>query len=372
MVAINLKTRIKLKKVLITMVCWLAIGLVVSLYDELLLRSDYSSGSSDMYSFSGNLGFNLMAAFFGSMLGGIFLVFFVEEKLRDRSYGFNILAVAITFILIVVLVTLVLGAIFVPGYTGQPLTHPDTQVAFVDYLTKNRLHLKNIIVWSIAVSITQLMLQISNKFGPGILWAFITGKYRSPRRESRIFMFADLRSSTAIAERLGNERYHELLKDFFSDITNAILYNKGQIYQYVGDEVVISWPTQHGVENAHALRCYFDMQDIIRDRAGQYQQAYGLVPQFKAGLHYGEVLAGEIGIIKRDVTYSGDVLNTSARIQSKCNELGTQLLISEELLKLMTPPKPYQSRSLGNIELKGKQEKLNLHTLVDLRIKSCG
>jgi adenylate cyclase len=54
-------------------------------------------------------------------------------------------------------------------------------------------------------------------------------------------MFVDLLSSTTIAEALGNEKYHNLLHDFYADITNPIIYNKGEIYQYVGDEVIVSW-----------------------------------------------------------------------------------------------------------------------------------
>jgi len=54
-------------------------------------------------------------------------------------------------------------------------------------------------------------------------------------------MFVDLLSSTTIAEALGNEKYHNLLHDFYADITNPIIYNKGKIYQYVGDEVIVSW-----------------------------------------------------------------------------------------------------------------------------------
>ena len=53
-------------------------------------------------------------------------------------------------------------------------------------------------------------------------------------------MFVDLISSTAIAEALGNKKYHSLLRDFYADMTNPIIYNKGEIYQYVGDEIVIS------------------------------------------------------------------------------------------------------------------------------------
>ncbi|WP_044220009.1 hypothetical protein [Chitinophaga pinensis] len=55
-------------------------------------------------------------------------------------------------------------------------------------------------------------------------------------------MFLDLNSSTTIAETLGDKRYHAFLKDIFTDITNPILDKKGEIYQYVSDEVIVAWP----------------------------------------------------------------------------------------------------------------------------------
>ncbi|MBA3647641.1 MAG: adenylate/guanylate cyclase domain-containing protein [Chitinophagales bacterium] len=194
---------------------------------------------------------------------------------------------------------------------------------------------QNIVAWSGAVALTQFFLQISDKFGQGILWSFIMGKYHSPREEEHMFMFVDLASSTTIAGKLGNKNYHSLLKDFFADITNPIIHNKGEIYQYVGDEIVISWKLKNGIDNNQCLNCFFDMRKKIYEMKEKYESIYGLVPEFKAGLHYGKVIAGEVGIIKRDITYSGDVLNTTARIQSKCNEYQVKILCSDELLGLL-------------------------------------
>ena len=85
-----------------------------------------------------------------------------------------------------------------------------------------------------------LFLQISDKFGPRMLGRFLIGKYHQPREEQRIFMFMDMKSSTSIAEQIGNKQSFNLLNDLFNDITDAILASDGEIYQYVGDEVVIS------------------------------------------------------------------------------------------------------------------------------------
>jgi adenylate cyclase len=105
------------------------------------------------------------------------------------------------------------------------------------------------------------------------------------------------------------------------------------------------------------------MRKTIAGLKERYESKYGLVPDFKAALHYGKVIAGEIGIIKRDITFSGDVLNTTARIQSKCNEYKVKILSSDELLQKLSYARNYQRIPIGDIELKGKEAKVALSTL---------
>ena len=359
----NIKLRIKLKKWAIIVVSWILVGIWITFYDYVTVSSDISIGFSEQYHLLTNLLFNVTAGLVGSLLGGAFLVFYIEEKFQEQSYGFTLLSVVISFLLIVGFITVLLGVIFVPINSGYQLTSSQGWEAFNQFI-RDPIHVKNILVWALVVSLTQFFLQVNNKFGQGVLLNFIKGTYRSPKKEERIFMFVDLKSSTSIAEKLGNEKYHELLKDFFRDITNSILYNLGQIYQYVGDEVVISWRLTDGLVQQRCINCYFDMQSSIRKRSQKYLNKYGLVPEFKAGMHYGMVTAGEIGVIKRDITYSGDVLNTAARIQSKCNELGASFLTSRSFIQRFENLKKYEVKSLGFISLKGKEKEMELCTIV--------
>ena len=360
----NLKLKIKLSKVLVITTAWAIVGIIIAVYDHLAIISGFSAGFSEKYSFVQSLVMSSGAGIFASFMAGPFLIFYIQDKFQDRSYGASILAVCISFIIIVSLITVVMGLIIAPVWSGHPLSHPEAQAQFISFI-KNPIHLKNILVWSIVVSLTQLFLQINNKFGHGVLLNFIKGRYRKPRKEDRIFMFLDLKSSTSIAEKIGDEDYHELLKDFFSDITNSIIYNKGEIYQYVGDEVVISWNLRDGIQDSHCIKCYFDIRRSIQKRDKKYMEKYNLVPEFKAGIHCGEVIAGEVGIIKRDITYSGDILNTTARIQSKCNELRTKLLASNDVISLLSNQNGYKFRHLGSIQLRGKQKSVDLSTVLE-------
>lgn len=234
-----------------------------------------------------------------------------------------------------------------------------TTIAFV----LNSAMLINFVLWGIITFFTLFLLQVNDKFGPGILLKFLAGNYHRPKKEERIFMFMDMRSSTTIAEEIGNEKYFNLLNDVFADITNTILNHEGEIYQYVGDEIVISWPVKAGVKNANCLRCFTAIQDKLITLNPIYDEKYAVTPEFKAGIHYGPVMAGEIGVIKKDIIYSGDVLNTTARIQEQCNHYQVDILVSKQVFDIIPDTQAYQLEPLGSIELRGKKGKVEINTI---------
>lgn len=190
------------------------------------------------------------------------------------------------------------------------------------------------------------------------------GTQTAPAEEvDRVFMFLDIRSSTEIAEELGHVRYFELLNDFFADISDPVVQHEGEIYQYVGDEVVITWPLERGIEAGRCVRCFFAIWDTIEMRASHYQARYGLVPTFKAGLHHGRVTTGSVGTVKKEIVFSGDVLNTTARIEGLCNRYRADLLISQDLLDLLPHDAPWQSREIGSFTLRGKKAEITLYAI---------
>jgi len=359
------KLSIQLDKVFVIVLCWLFVGVLLTLYDHFLLSSELSDGYTKDYSFFKNLTFNLSAAFLGSSLGSLWLIFYVNEKFRDRPYGYTLALVALSFFVIVAFIAFALGMGFVRYETGHwPYTNSLATEELYRNLS-NPFHLKNIVVWANIVLLTQIGLQVNDKFGQGLLWAFITGKYHRPKKEQRVVMFVDLIGSTTIAERLGNENYYKLLKDFFADITDSIIYNRGEIYQYVGDEVVISWQCDKHAVQFDYLNCYFDMRKAIESKKEKYQNKYQQVPDFKAAIHHGEVTIGEIGIIKRDLTFSGDVLNTTSRMLGFSKVYQTNILISEELFDYLTPAKaPYKYLKMGKELLRGKSQKTGIYTVL--------
>jgi len=215
----------------------------------------------------------------------------------------------------------------------------------------------------IVSAIISFTLQISQKFGPGMLWSFLIGKYHKPIEEERIFLFVDLHSSTTIAEELGHIKFSRLLQDCFFDLTDVVTKHHVDVYQYVGDEAVLSWVAQKGIQDKRCLHAYFDYMSILESRKQYYQENYGLLPYFKAGLHMGKVTAAEVGVVKKEIAYHGDVLNTTSRIQALCNKYGQALLVSEEIVKNLAQDHFFKFDLMASPLLKGKTKKVNIYSV---------
>jgi len=177
-------------------------------------------------------------------------------------------------------------------------------------------------------------------------------------------MFLDMKSSTTIAEKLGHVRYFEMLTQYYSDLSDPIIQYRGEIYQYVGDEIIVSWKPNHGLLKNNCLKCFFAMKESIKKQSEKYHAKFGLSPTFKAGFHYGRVTTGEIGVIKKDIIFTGDVLNTTARIQGLCNDYKVEILISGHLISKMDLDSEFRIEALGEKELRGRDEKVELFTVL--------
>jgi len=200
--------------------------------------------------------------------------------------------------------------------------------------------------------------QVNLLLGENNLGKLILGKFYDPREEERIFMFLDLRSSTQIAERLGHVQYSKMIQDCFNDLGVVSEY-EAEIYQYVGDEVVLTWKMKAGLSNQSCIKAYFAFKRQLTDRQENYFQKYACRPYFKAGMNSGIVSVTEIGKYKKEIAYHGDSMNTASRIQNKCNELRQSLLISETL-KNQLPPNGYDFTEMGCISLKGKEHEVRI------------
>ena len=200
--------------------------------------------------------------------------------------------------------------------------------------------------------------------GPTTLLALFSGRYRVPVREERAFLFLDLTDSTGLAQRLGPERYHAFKNEFFRDVAGPILATGGQIYQYVGDEVVVTWRVRGGRLARHPAETLLLLDEAVAARAERYRARYGEVPRYKAGLHAGDVVTAEVGTLKKDLVHTGDAVNVAARVEGQCHALGARLLASEAALGLAPLPAGVEAEEVGAVELRGRAGAVRLFRLL--------
>jgi adenylate cyclase len=206
----------------------------------------------------------------------------------------------------------------------------------------------------------------SERFGKGVFVNMLFGKYRVPREEKRIFMFLDLKDSVKIAHQLGYFLHSQFLQDCFHDLNQIVPKYEAQIYQYVGDEAVLSWSFKKGILNHNCVAVFFAFQKKLISRQAYYLDKYDVFPEFKAGLHGGTLMAAEVGFVKKELAYHGDVINTSARLQAECNKQGESFITSNELLCQIKNEGSIIAKSLGNVFLKGKDKSIGIHAVIGL------
>jgi adenylate cyclase len=221
------------------------------------------------------------------------------------------------------------------------------------------------LLFSLAMSLGfNLLVAVNRLLGQRVLLNFAAGRYRRPRIEERVLLFIDMESSTAIAERLGEAGFFVFLNQFIGDITDPIVAQRGEIHKYIGDELIVTWTLAAGLAEARCIRACFDALQRLDTRAAEYQSKFGQRANFRAGLHCGPVVIGELGLVKLEIALLGDTMNTTARVEQACRDTGHRVLASGALIaRIAALPPGIVKRSLGPMRLRGKEAELELYAL---------
>ncbi len=363
------KTKRDVARVIPFGVLWFIFSLIYCVLEKGILGDlDHYPSTGNRYKFAANI-FAIPAA--GLMMGlitGILEIGYFSKWFIKKSFARKIVFKSLLYLIIVIIFlffTLLMNAINMHSeHSFENMISP-AWAFFTDYAAVGlMLYIASIIV------ITQFYAEFSQSIGPGTLNNFFLGKYHHPVEEERIFMFLDMKSSTTIAESLGHVRYFEMLREYFFDLSVAVIDYAGTIYQYAGDEMIVSWKLKDGLKNNNCIECFFAMKRALENQAEKYNYKFGILPAFKAGLHFGTVTAGEIGSLKKEIIFTGDVLNTSARIQGLCNHFDAELLVSQDLIKILQLPATYEIKSVGENLLKGRSQIMEIFSISSSIISS--
>jgi len=220
------------------------------------------------------------------------------------------------------------------------------------------------IIFSFAAAFAVLfLLEISRIVGPRNLRDIVLARYHRPRLEERFFLFVDVAGSTSLGERIGPAAVHRFLDDVFRLASDPIADTGGEIYQYVGDEIVITWTVSEGRAEARPIACFLGIAAALAEAAPRFQRDFGVAPQLRAALHAGPVITGEIGDIKRDIVFHGDVMNTAARIEQATRDLGRAFLVSAEALDRLAGTEGYTLEPLGFHALRGRAAPVQIYAV---------
>lgn len=304
-------------------------------------------------------------AIIGSVIFGISLIFFetvVQQKLLKKLKPLlkNLFSVLYLYLSFVILLQLMGYAteVFKKGKTFSDAILMSLPEMYPEGLFDMLINMFFI------VSFVGVIIIAHRSLGPKVMRNLMLGRYDTPRTEEKIFMFLDLASSTRIAEKLGHLKYSAFIKDFFAALDEGILETKGTIYQYVGDEVVIVWNKEKGKKNFNCINFFFLAQKEIQTRSKYFWEKYHVIPQFRAGLHFGKVSVTEVGTFKKEIAYHGDPVNTSARICLQAKKMNSDFLISKEVLNLMPDANIYfDVLPFGEQQLMGKDKLIDIYEM---------
>lgn len=343
-------------------VIWLIFALIYSFVEGGILGElTYYPSTGNEYNFQSNLIFTSVFCVIVGLVQGAIEVLWMRRMFDNRALWVKLALKSLFYSIFVVLFLSVLSTLNSAfNYHGGD---------FIEGIKSLNRFISSFAFWSIVIYISVTLSfalyfsEIGQYLGDGMLHNFLFGKYHTAKQETRIFMFLDMKSSTTIAEKIGHKSYFKLLKAYYGDMTDPILETSGEIYQYVGDEIVVSWPEDVGKYKNNCIECFAKIIAVFNHKKTTYLKQFELVPEFKAGFHLGEVTTGEIGIIKKDIIYTGDVLNTTARIQAECNKYKVKALISEDLVKALKGSSSYSFKHIEELLLRGKKETIQLYSI---------
>jgi adenylate cyclase len=296
----------------------------------------------------------------GTFIGfclGIFMVFHVYDQ---RGAAIRRLSFLAGWVVIDGASTLIIAVAILVQRGATALVRSELGF-FTDYLNGG-FGLDVLIAFLIFV-VVALFMQIRPLLGPGTMWKVVTGRYHQPRKERRIYMFLDIKNSTAMAGRLGDERTHALISEVFFDADRRVAEYGGEVLNYNGDEIVATWLEADRQGNGRCLQCYRDITQALAAKAASYDERFGVHPEFWAGFHAGAVVVGECGDGKRAIVHIGDTPNIAARLEQLAKDMGHDCLISASLLAALEMPANLKAVALGAVILKGHEHDTEIYAL---------
>ncbi len=189
-------------------------------------------------------------------------------------------------------------------------------------------------------------------------------KLGGERKDVAVF-FSDIRSFTAISEKLEPEEVVEFLNEYMTRMVTCVNITNGVVDKFIGDAIMAVWgaPISHGNDTENAINGALMMRNELmvfnRGRGGTKKP----IIRIGCGINSGPVLAGQIGSEERmEYTVIGDTVNLASRIESLNKPFGTDILISVDAWEKVKGK--YKVVPMQKIKVKGKSEPQQIYAVL--------
>ena len=256
-------------------------------------------------------------------------------------------------------------ALFIGLYVASSLVvfGLDEYHSIISYL--NHSNFFSLLLFQVAViGSTTVLANLQSRFGqPGrLLKHLLFGRIR-PTQENRGFIFIDLNGSTALAERISHDLYSNLIHDCFQELEQVIDTFQGlEVYQYVGDEAILSWKLNGCDIRYQAIEVFLRFKKRLLLKKAYFCRNYDHFPTFKCAIHCGVVTRSDLGQSVVQTAFHGDVVNTASRILGLCHTHRTDLLLSKDYYQLISEKMSADKfEKEEGIWLNGKEHRITLY-----------
>ena len=286
----------------------------------------------------------LVALPIGVILGVLHTLVYPKIN-RTQSALFNIFLRTLIFSILCVLLLFAVSRVFMDN--GNAVVF-DIRKTF----TENPV--VNIFIYMLIIeNLVALFILVRRNLGGNYFLNTVTNTYRNPKEELRVFMFLDMQDSTPIAAKMGHLNFSNYVQNCFLDLSDVVLRYGGEIYQFVGDEAVITWKPSGKFNYYKCVDLYFSYMDHLKKKENFYNKKYNSFPVFRCAIHSGMVSTALVGDYKKEIAYHGDALNYCSRLQSACKDNNAYVLVSEEFCGNLSILKNYVLEAVLLRSLKG-------------------
>ena len=178
-------------------------------------------------------------------------------------------------------------------------------------------------------------------------------------------LFCDIRSFTAMSEKMEASEVVSLLNKYFTALGKCITAHHGIINKYIGDAImaIFGAPVQSENSAKDAFEAALDMRKALIGVNKEFEKEGLPEIKFGIGIHTGQVFAGTIGAANRmEYTVIGDTVNTASRLESLCKTYKTDLLISEAAANDIKKDSDKELIFLADAEIRGKSGTMKVYT----------